>query len=136
MGYSAYTVEVDFAIEPDKVDAALAAVNAEFGAEFGDGFVSLVDAVVDLSSFEECEIDAGGVFRLGHHVDKYLSATDMLLDVLGHFAIEGSVARFDGEDGSLFGFRVVNGQTCTEWGDYVWRLDSELPGRAAQEASA
>lgn len=142
MGYSAYSVEVDFSIEPEQVESALAAVEAEFCGEsraaYGiaeGGFASLTDAVEQLTSFD-CEFDEAGVFRLGSHVDKYFSSTDILLDVLGRFAVEGSIARFDGEDGSLFGFRVVDGQTCTEWGDYVWRLDSQLPPGPGQEVAA
>ncbi len=94
------------------------------------------DAVEELTSFEQCVIDAAGVLQLGHHGDGYLIGTDELLTVLGDFAVEKSCASFAGEDGSLFGFRVVSGKTCTEWGDYLWRLDSELPPQPDGEQSA
>jgi hypothetical protein len=136
MGYCAYSLEVDWTIEPDRIDDALAAVNSELGEQFDGGFTSLIEAVEELSSFEHCEIDEAGVFRLGHHGDKYLTGTDELLIVLGDFTVEDGFARFDGEDGSLFGFRVVSGKTCTEWGDYVWRLDSDLPPQPGGEQSA
>jgi hypothetical protein len=132
MGYCAYILESDFRIDSSNVAAALAAVNAEFDGEF----TSLVDAVGDLTSFEQCGSDDEHGFELGEHHDKYYDATDVLLDVLGRFAVEGSIARFDGEDGSLFGFRVVDGQLRTESGDYVWALDPELPPQPGQEVAA
>ncbi|AOS94713.1 MULTISPECIES: hypothetical protein [Mycobacterium avium complex (MAC)] len=136
MGFCAYSLEVDWAIEPGQVGAASAAVNKEFGEQFDGGLTSPNDAVEELTSFEQCVIDAAGVLQLGHHGDGYLIGTDELLTVLGDFAVEKSCASFAGEDGSLFGFRVVSGKTCTEWGDYLWRLDSELPPQPDGEQSA
>ncbi|RFZ09794.1 hypothetical protein DSM43518_02545 [Mycobacterium marinum] len=118
MGYCAYSLECDFRVEATEVRAALAAVHAAFGVEF----TSLVEAVEELANFDECEIDESGAFILGRHVDSYLEDTEKLLRVLGGFAVDGSFARFDGEDGSLFGFRVVNGRLREEYGDYVWTL--------------
>ncbi|PBJ31911.1 hypothetical protein XV03_18860 [Mycobacterium avium subsp. hominissuis] len=122
MGYDAYTVDVDFTIPADQVPTALAAVEAEFGS-----YASLADAVEDITCFEDCEEDPDQWFSLGHHREKYLSGTDQLLEILGRFATDGSYVRFDGEDGALFGFRVVDGRLREESGDYVWHLDPERP---------
>lgn len=123
MGYSAYTVDTDFRVAAGNVAAALSAINAEFDGEFA----TLADAVEELASFEDCLLDDDGDFVLGFHHDRYVDATETLLDVLGRFAVEGSYARFDGEDGSLFGFRVVDGRLHTESGSYAWTLDPESP---------
>lgn len=121
MGYSAYSVDTDFRVAAGEVAAALSAVNTRFQTEFSD----LADAVEELASFEACWWDADGGFVLGSHTDKYVDATETLLEVLGRFAVDGSHVRFDGEDGSLFGFRVVDGRLRTESGSYAWTLDPE-----------
>lgn len=121
MGYCAYAVDTDFRVSADAVAAALVAVNAEFEREFDE----LAEAVEELASFEDCWLDDDGGFALGAHHDKYYDATESLLDVLGRFAVDGSYVRFDGEDGSLFGFRVVDGRLRTESGSYAWTLDPE-----------
>lgn len=123
MGYSAYSVDTDFRVAAGEVAAALSAVNTRFQTEFSN----LADAVEELASFEDCRLDDDGGFVLGSHTDMYTSVTDLLLNVLGRFAVEGSYVRFDGEDGSLFGFRVVDGRLRTESGSYAWTLDPEVP---------
>lgn len=123
MGYNANTVEVDFTIPADKLTAALGAVKASFG----DRYSTLADAVEDLTCFQDCEEGPTGGFALGWHSDKYLSCTDELLAILAEFAAEGSYVRFDGEDGSLFGYQVVNERLRQEFGDYVWSLYPERP---------
>jgi hypothetical protein len=118
MGYYAETVEVDFTILAEAVPAALAAVLARFGGEHA----TLADAVEWNTSFEGCEDDPGAGFTLGWHNEKYLSDTEALLATLAPFARNGSYVRFHGEDGSLFGSRIVDGRLRDEWGDYTWTL--------------
>jgi hypothetical protein len=130
MGYDANTVEVDFTIPADKLPAALAAVKASFG----DGYSTLADAVEDLTCFQDCDESPTEGFALGWRHERYLSCTDKLLAILAEFAAEGSYVRFDGEDGSLFGYRVVNGRLREESGDYVWSLDPERPGPHSEVA--
>jgi hypothetical protein len=121
MGDCAYTLGCDFRVSAEKVASALSVVCEEFDAEF----VTLLDAVQNLTSFEECELDEVDGFTLGSHRDKYVTGTDELLYVLGRFAEEGAYTRFEYGDGSLFGFRVVDGRLRSESGDYVWTLDPE-----------
>ncbi len=132
MGFCANSVECDFVIPADKVSAALAAVNAVLfdesassGVTYEGGYESLSEALEDRTCFMDCEEDAEKGFILGYHCDKWLGGTDELLDVLGKFATEGSYVRCVGEDDCLFGFRVVDGRTHSETGNYVWTLDKE-----------
>jgi hypothetical protein len=126
MGYYANSTEVDFLIPADKVAEALAAVNEDFDTEY----TSLTDAVEDLTCFQDClEVtdeyvlgDGAGGFRLGYHIDKYLSCTDSLLGILARFAKEGSFVRFAGEEDDLFGFRVVGGQLREEQAEVTWTV--------------
>lgn len=129
MGYNANTVDVDFTIPADKIDAALEAVNAaelwnDWCGQQEIVYDNLIAAVEDNTSFECCEINDGG-FSLGWHGDKYVSATDTLLAALAPFANEGSYVRFLGEDDSLFGYRVVDGKLRSERGEYIWKLDDD-----------
>lgn len=130
MGTSAYTVDRDFCIPRENVEAALAAVNSAFEQKFAD----LAVAVQELTCFEDNETNQGGAFILGRHQDSYVEDTEKLLGVLGAFAPRGSYVRFEGQDGDLFGFRVVDGRLREESGDYVWTLnptDDELPAAGA-----
>lgn len=124
MGYYANSVEVDFSIPPESVEAALEAINSSEKLRpawrSGD-WIELHEAVEDLTSFEESEIDDDG-FNLGHHHDKYSSYTDALLEVLTPFAREGSYVRFNGESDELFGFRVFEGKLRSEFGVIEWRF--------------
>lgn len=124
MGYYANSVEVDFSIPPESVEAALEAVNSSERlrpAWHPDTYNRLVEAVEDLTSFEECYMDDDG-FNLGHHGDKYSSYTDALLEVLTPFAREGSYVRFNGESDELFGFQVYEGKLRSEFGVIEWRF--------------
>lgn len=142
MGYYANTVDGDFRIPGEKVAAALAVVNTAFSGHIystagESGYSTLADAVEGLTSFEGCEGgEAGEDFVLGWHGDKYLSGTEELLALLAGFAAEGSYVRFHGEDDSLFGFRVLDGQLREESGDYTWSLVAPLPGAAESEKVA
>jgi len=130
MGYYADSVDVDFIIETENIPAALDAVNKLAAAgpgesarvkSRGDTYTSLIEAVEDFTSFEECIIDGEG-FYLGHHSEKYFSSTDDLLMVLAPFATEGSYVRFSGEGGELFGFQVSGGELRNESGHIQWRI--------------
>jgi len=123
MGYYADTVERSFIIPPEKITAALDAVNNSDELS-GDTYDSLIEAVEDMTCFQECYMDEDG-FNLGYHSDKYLSYTDELLAVLGPFATEGSFVRFSGEGGELFGFQVVDGKLRNEFGVIEWRVYGE-----------
>lgn len=128
MGYCADAFDWNFRVEATEVPGALAAVNAGFGGEFA----SLVEAVEELANFEDSEIDESGAFVLGRHHDRYFNDTEKLLGVLSGFAADGSYVRLDGEDGCLFGFRVVNGRLREEYGECVWTL---RPERIVEEAA-
>ena len=123
MGYSADAIEIDFTIPAENVAAALAAINASDVAARGftpGTYASLIAAVEDITSFEDCtESDQG--FSLGYHADKYLSETEWLLRVLGKFAKEDSYVRFCGEDYSFWGFKVIEGLLHEETGEVVWQ---------------
>ena len=128
MGYYADSVESDFTIPADKFDAALEAINAEELWKFWHGgretvYADLIDAVEETTSFEGWEV-TNGEFVLGWHNDKYLTGTDEVLKVLARFANDGSYVRFSGEDHSLFGFRVVDGELRSESGSIGWTLDN------------
>ncbi|WP_149653479.1 hypothetical protein [Mycobacterium simiae] len=130
MGYCANSVDMDFTVPADKVDAALAALNevlfspALGGFSAGHPYASLLEAVEGNTGFMECA-DIGGAFVLGCHCDKYCSVTDDVLETLARFAIEGSYVRFIGEDDRLFGFRVVDGRLRAESGGFSWKVEAE-----------
>lgn len=117
MGYSASTWEVDFSIPADKVGEALAAVNAL--EPTNEGYSDLVDAVEEGTGFHDCELTESG-FRLGHHSDKWFEYTEKVLCVLARFAVDGSFVRFQGEDGELFGYQVVDGDLMEEIATVSW----------------
>lgn len=117
MGYYADSIDTDFIVPADKVEAALAAVNAD--NSFPETYKSLDEFVRANTCFESNEQTDKG-FELGWHNDKYLSWTDSVLVALAPFAKEGSYVRFAGEDHSLFGYRVVNGKLVEESGNIVW----------------
>ena len=118
MGYFAETVDVDFTIPADKVAPALEALKENFGE-----YPTLDAAVEEWMCIEDCEEDSVAGFALGCNTDKYLSRTDELLTALGQFANEGSYVRFRGEDGTLWGFRVIDGRLRDESGSYTWVVD-------------
>lgn len=123
MGYYADSLEIDFSIPADKVEAALAAVNAinlgNYRPEDQKPYSSLEEAVRDLTTFEgSSESDEG--FTLGWSHDKYLSYTDDVLMALAPFAKEGSIVRLIGEDHALFGFKVADGKLIEQYGEIVW----------------
>ena len=130
MGYDAYTVDVDFTVPADKVDDALAALNASLtdDPEAPGGYSSLADAVYQQGGFEFSDDPGDNVnydgFSLGHYsAGKYIE--DWVLTVLtplAPFAKEGSYVRFIGEDDCLFGFRVVDGKLEEETGEFAWKL--------------
>lgn len=145
MGYSVDTWETDFHISADKMKAALTAVNAdpalqrpcwdrahywpnhgsdatvaEHDCQHAKPFESLTEAVEELTGFHDCEEDDG--FRLGHHLDKWMSASEDLLHVLGRYADEGSFVRLMGEDNELFGYRVVDGKLRDENSTVTWEV--------------
>lgn len=144
MGYSVSTWETDFYIPADRTAAALAAVNAdpalqrpcwdrahhwpnhesvtvaEHDCQRAKPFESLTEAVEELTGFHDCEEDDG--FRLGYHLDKWLSASEDLLHVLGQYADEDSYVRLMGEDSELFGYRVVDGKLRDENATVAWSV--------------
>lgn len=126
MGYYADTIDTDFTIPAASTAAALADLKEAFAGQCPDVFsdadhTTLADIVEGLTSFQECEqASPEADFILGHHRDKYLPMTDELLGILSRHATEGSYVRFLGEDNSLFGFRVIDGQARPESGDYTW----------------
>lgn len=122
MGYSASSVDNDFRVPADAVDAALSALCQEFGVRH----TTLTQAVEDLTSFQECsESGRDEEFVLGYHCDTYLPTTDKVLDILGRYATDGSYVRLIGGDDSLFGFRVVDGQLRAERGSFAWALSDQ-----------
>lgn len=118
MGYNANSVDVDFTIPADRISEALATIEAEQEAHYA----SLTEFVESLTCFEDCEEDPDKGFRLGYHIDKWLYDTEAVIALLGRFATEGSYVRLCGEDDSLWGYRVVDGQLREELGDYTWTL--------------
>lgn len=131
MGYNAESVEVNFTIPAAAVAGALAAVTERFEGNYE----SLTAAVEYTTCFQDCCEGPAG-FALGWHNEKYLMGTDDLLAVLAPFADDGSYVRFNGEDGCLFGFQVVNGRLREESGDYTWVLDRERDPAPAPPASS
>ncbi|MEX7471358.1 hypothetical protein AB4Z39_16795 [Mycobacterium adipatum] len=124
MGYSASSVDNDFRVPADAVDAALSALRHEFGVHHP----TLTQAVEDLTSFQECsQPSRDDDFVLGYHCDTYFPATDKVLDILGRHATEGSYVRLIGADDCLFGFRVVDGQLRAERGSFTWALSDQEP---------
>lgn len=129
MGYSASSVDNDFRVPADAVDAALSALRHEFGVHHP----TLTQAVEDLTSFQECsQPSRDDDFVLGYHCDTYFPATDTVLDILGRHATEGSYVRLIGADDGLFGFRVVDGQLRAERGSFTWALSDQ---EAAEQRS-
>ncbi len=124
MGYSASSVDNDFRVPADAVNAALSALRHEFG----EHHATLTQAVEDLTSFQECSQPSRDEdFVLGYHCDTYFPATDKVLDILGRHATEGSYVRLIGADDCLFGFRVVDGQLRAERGSFTWALSDQEP---------
>jgi|688.fasta_scaffold165249_5 hypothetical protein len=150
MGYNVSTWEVDFHIPADKVEDALAAVTADEALQrpcwnrahnaLGDvvtahdcqrtkPFDSLTEAVEELTGFHDCQEDDTDGFRLGWHLpDKWFSATEDLLYVLGRYAAEGSFVRLLGEDSELFGYRVVDGKLHNEDATVTWTVSTSRAG--------
>lgn len=143
MGYSVDTWEVDFHIPADKMAAALADINADSGFQrpcwnrahyIGEEhdcqrlkpYDSLTEAVEELTGFHDCEEDDTDGFRLGYHLDKWQDACENLLHALGPHAVEGSFVRFVGEDGELFGYRVVDGKLRDEDAKVAWTVTPRL----------
>lgn len=152
MGYTVDSWETDFHIPADKMEAALAAVNAnpelqrdcwnkahdpiplwekgsvrhrkpkDHECQRLRQFDSLTDAVEDLTGFHDCEEDDIDGFRLGYHLDKWMSRTDDVLHALAQFADEGSYVRLLGEGIDLFGYRVVDGKLVTESATVTWSV--------------
>lgn len=135
MGYYAETVDNDFTIPAENVAAALEALRAEYVADAAAlealraasddsrDQTALADLVEEVTSFQDCEQCPDGGFSLGYHNDKYVTNTEKVLGILSPFATEGSYVRFTGEDSSLFGFQVREGQLRAESGRYEWSLD-------------
>lgn len=136
MGYCADTYEVDFRIPADKVDAALAAINAEpklaprcwhrshadHACPAARPFDTLADAVENNTGFHDCEVGLDGEFALGYHLDKWIDTTEVVLKTLAPFAVEGSCVRMIGEDQTLFGYRVVEGRLVDESATVTWNI--------------
>ena len=89
MGYNVDTWETDFHIPADKAKEALAAINSDpafrrpcwnrahnalgevaaHDCQHTKPFVSLSEAVEELTGFHDCEEDDTDGFRLGYHLD-------------------------------------------------------------------
>ena len=150
MGYNVDTWETDFHIPANKVAEALAEINAdpslrrpcwnrahnslgdvsEHDCQRTKPFVSLSEAVEELTGFHDCEEDGTDGFRLGYHLDKW--TRDEILYTLGRYADEGSFIRLMGEDNELFGYRVVDGKLRTEDATVTWGLSPVWPRMEAQ----
>ena len=163
MGYSVQSWDIDFHIPADKVEAALAAVNADPALQRpcwhrGCGFIplteagvrhrkpkehdcqrlkpfdSLTEAVEELTGFHDCQEDDTDGFRLGWHLpDKWRSPTEDLLHLLGRHADEGSYVRLMGEDNELFGYRVVDGELRDENATITWDVSPVWARMKAQQ---
>ena len=154
MGYSVQSWDIDFHIPADKVEAALAAVNADPALQrpcwnrahssLGDvaahdcqrtkPFDSLTEAVEELTGFHDCQEDDTDGFRLGWHLpEKWLSPTEDLLHLLGRHADEGSYVRLMGEDNELFGYRVVDGELRDENATITWDVSPVWARMKAQQ---
>ncbi len=155
MGYSVQSWDIDFHIPADKVAAALAAINADPALQrpcwnrahsyalAGDQahdcqrlkpFDSLTEAVEELTMFHDCQEDDTDGFRLGWHLpDKWLSATEDLLHLLGRHADEGSYVRLMDEDNELFGYRVVDGELRDENATVTWDVSPVWTRMKAQQ---
>lgn len=144
MGYTAYTVDSDFTVPADKIDAALHAINVVLVGSEDDvndgavGAVSLTEAFAENTGFEDPDTTAAGDWILGHHRDKYFdSPLEEMIAALAPFATEGSYVRFQGEDDALWGFRVINGRIEAETGDYTWKVvprkDGSTPAESVME---
>lgn len=104
MGYCANSVDVEFTIPADRISEALAAIEAERESHYE----SLTEFVEGLTCFEDCEEDPEKGFGLGYHCDKWLMETEVVIDLLGRFATEGSYVRLCGEDDSLWGLSLIH----------------------------
>jgi hypothetical protein len=147
MGYSVDTWETDFHIPANKIQEALAAVNADPALQrncwnrahnaLGDvaahdcqrtkPFDSLTEAVEELTGFHDCEEDDTDGFRLGYHLDKWMGSEEILY-TLGQYAEEGSFVRLLGEDSELFGYRVVDGKLHNEDATVTWTVSTSRTG--------
>ena len=151
MGYSVQSWDIDFHIPADKVEAALAAVNADpafrptcwnrahiwpkspsvtvadHDCRRLKPFDSLTDVVEELTGFHDCQEDDTDGFRLGWHLpDKWRNPTEDLLHLLGRYADEDSYVRLMGEDQELFGYRVVGGELRDEFANIEWNVSPML----------
>lgn len=118
MGYYADSIEIDFTVPADKVEAALVAANES--EDIPGTYKSLDEFVRELTCFEGSEITPQGDFDLGYHNDKFLSYTEDVLGVLAPFVKDGSYVRFVGEDQSLFGYIVKDGKLEEQYGQITW----------------
>jgi len=151
MGYSVQSWDIDFHIPADKVEAALAAVNADpafrptcwnrahikgvahDNCQRDKQFDSLTEVVEELTGFHDCQEDDTDGFRLGWHLpDKWRSPTEDLLHLLGRHADEDSYVRLMGEDQELFGYRVVLGKLHDENATVTWDVSPTWPRAEAQ----
>ena len=150
MGYSVNSWETDFHIPADKMEAALADINADptlnrpcwnrahnaiavttdHDCQRLKTFDSLTDAVEELTGFHDCEEDDADGFRLGYHLERWMDCTEDLLHALGRYADEGAFVRLLGEDDELFGYRVVGGKLHTEDATVTWAVSPSSLARA------
>lgn len=122
MVWDASNRDTSFVIPPENVAAALAAINSDPELNNpGAPYMTLTDAIEDRTNFLDTEEDAEGLL-LGSQSESYLSTTEPMLKVLARFAVEGSVVRLEGQDGTLFGFRVVGAALRQESADVVWSV--------------
>ena len=157
MGYSVQSWDINFHIPAGKVEAALAAVNAdpafrptcwnrahirpkspsvvdEHDCQRVKQFDSLTGVVEELTGFHDCQEDDTDGFRLGWHLpDKWLSPTEDLLHLLGRHADEGSYVRLMDEDNELFGYRVVDGELRDENATVTWDVSPVWTRMKAQQ---
>ena len=144
MGYYAKSWETDFTIPADKVDAALAALNADperrntcwHQSHFTGGsepvehdcqqqkpFTSLPEAVDHNTDFTDSDIDNNGDFVLGYFTDsKWRGRIEDVFAVLAPFAVDGSFIRLIGDDNGFFGYQFSGGRMFDEIADVQWRV--------------
>lgn len=113
----AYSTEVNFIIPSDNVAAALSAINVLFGTRH----VTLIGALENYASFHECA-EGPATFVLGEHHGSWDEEKEAAIVALGSFANEGSFIRFTDDNGTFWGYRVVDGRLREETGKLVWDL--------------
>ena len=138
MGYYVTTTEVDFVIEKDKCDAALAEMKRINGSEFDHrkhggssqekwyswmpasfDEISSIAHFFEMIGFEGNGEDSEGNFALGFY-DNKTGDEDVFFEYLAPFVRSGSYVEWRGEEGEQWRWLFEDGKVTSQEAKIVW----------------